>query len=194
MDMGSSASNTSVMVMMTPWLHFASGDNLIFKAWHPDTKGAIAGACIALVAFAMLERWVSAFRRIMETRWRAEALSMLADNTEAIPLERSCHTASDSKSDEGDVVEVRYRSDDPASQEKCTAKNSVRQRTRVFAPFIPMHDLSRGALFTVQAIMGYALMLSVMTFQAAYIISIICGLGIGEALFGRMGSPMRHAH
>lgn len=30
------------------------------------------------------------------------------------------------------------------------------------------------------------------TFQAAYIISIVVGLGIGEVLFGRMGSARGH--
>jgi copper transporter 1 len=31
-------------------------------------------------------------------------------------------------------------------------------------------------------------MLAVMTFQAAYIISIVIGLGLGEILFGRIAS------
>ncbi|KZT21703.1 hypothetical protein NEOLEDRAFT_1073073 [Neolentinus lepideus HHB14362 ss-1] len=179
---------------MTPWLHFAAGDNLIFEAWHPDSKGAIAGASIALVVFSILERWVAAFRAVMEARWRIEARTMLTKGADVIPLESSCHTASDSKSDEGEIgVELRYRPDAPPSQEKVSAKNE-RPHTRVFAPFIPVHDLSRGALFALQALMGYVLMLAVMTFQAAYIISIIGGLGIGEALFGRMGSALRTVH
>jgi len=74
------------------------------------------------------------------------------------------------------------------------SSHSVRpeRNPRSVPPFIPSHDLPRGAIYAVQALMAYALMLAVMTFQAAYLISIVLGLGIGEMLFGRMGGKSLH--
>ena len=65
-----STSNSSMMVMMVPWLHFTGGDSLIFESWHPSSHGAIAGACIGLVLFAMFERWVNAMRGVLDVYWR----------------------------------------------------------------------------------------------------------------------------
>ncbi|KAG1825602.1 Ctr copper transporter, partial [Suillus subaureus] len=62
---------------MTPWLHFSGGDYLIFKTWMPESKGAIAGACIALVAFCILERWIAALRRQMEIKWGSGIIRMI---------------------------------------------------------------------------------------------------------------------
>ena len=72
MDMPTSTSNDSdaMEVMMIPWLHFAGGDNLFFKTLHPSSGGAIAGACIVLVALAILERWVSGMRANLDGYWR----------------------------------------------------------------------------------------------------------------------------
>ena len=36
------------------------------------------------------------------------------------------------------------------------------RRARMIAPFIASHDLSRGALYALQALLAYALMLAVM--------------------------------
>ena len=58
---------------MTPWLHFGNADYLIFKAWHPSSRGAVAGACIGLFLFCILDRCLAAFRRTQELRWRAES-------------------------------------------------------------------------------------------------------------------------
>ncbi|KAJ6607676.1 Ctr copper transporter family-domain-containing protein [Mycena sp. CBHHK59/15] len=44
--------------------------------------------------------------------------------------------------------------------------------------FAPAHDLVRGAMYTLQAFLGFAIMLVVMTFQAAFIISLVVGLGV----------------
>ncbi|KAI8995321.1 hypothetical protein BD414DRAFT_479205 [Trametes punicea] len=69
MDM-SSSNSSMVMTMMVPWLHFTGGDNLLFETWRPSSKGAIVGACIGLVFFAILERWVDAMRGLAEKHWR----------------------------------------------------------------------------------------------------------------------------
>lgn len=60
------------MAMMTPWLHFGNTDYLIFEAWQPSSYGAVAGACIGLFLFCILERCLAAYRRTQESRWRAK--------------------------------------------------------------------------------------------------------------------------
>ncbi|KAJ7218435.1 CTR copper uptake transporter [Mycena pura] len=52
-------------------------------------------------------------------------------------------------------------------------------------PFALAHDAMRGAMHALQALLGFIFMLAVMTFQGAYLITIVCGLGVGEILFGR---------
>jgi len=52
------------------------------------------------------------------------------------------------------------------------------------APFTPAQNIPRGAIHALQALLGYFLMLAVMTFQAGYLISVVIGLGLGEILFG----------
>ncbi|KAH9921949.1 Ctr copper transporter [Epithele typhae] len=64
--------------------------------------------------------------------------------------------------------------------------------TRTYPPFIPSHDIPRGALFAFQALLYYLLMLAVMTFQAGFIIAIVGGLMIGEVLFGRFNAVRAH--
>ena len=45
---------------------------------------------------------------------------------------------------------------------KSTSSQPDLRRARLIAPFIPSHDLTRGALYTLQALLSYALMLVVM--------------------------------
>ncbi|KAJ6566154.1 Ctr copper transporter family-domain-containing protein [Mycena capillaripes] len=61
-------------------------------------------------------------------------------------------------------------------------------------PFIFAHDGMRGAMHALQAALGFAFMLAVMTFQAAFIITIALGLGIGEMMFGRYAAAATTNH
>ncbi|KIJ05158.1 hypothetical protein PAXINDRAFT_164785 [Paxillus involutus ATCC 200175] len=124
-----SSDATMMADMMISWLHFGGGDSFLFKTWQPSSHGAIAGACVGLLVFCILERWLAAYRRTRELHWKA----------------------------------------------------------RVIPPFIASHDIPRGFIQAIQSTLSYALMLAVMTFNGAYIICIILGLGIGEILFGRIG-------
>ncbi|KAJ7164393.1 CTR copper uptake transporter [Mycena filopes] len=71
-------------------------------------------------------------------------------------------------------------------------KQTKRRRPLRAPPFVPAHDIARGALHTLQATLGFAFMLAVMTFQAGFIISIALGLGFGEMLFGRYAAAAAH--
>lgn len=68
MDMGGMVSGG----MMTPWIHFTLGDALWFKAWVPQSKGALAGACIGLFLLAVVERWFGSMRALMEVHWQEQ--------------------------------------------------------------------------------------------------------------------------
>ncbi|KAF9243797.1 Ctr copper transporter family-domain-containing protein [Melanogaster broomeanus] len=139
---------------MTPWLHVGGADFLLFKTWQPSSHGAIAGACIGLLLFSILERCLAAYRRAQELHWKARSVRLVGD----------CFTF------------------------LLTASDSERLAyPRNIPPFIPSHDIPRGMIQAVQSAFSFTLMLAVMTFNAAYIISIILGLGIGEILFGRIG-------
>ncbi|KAF8889554.1 Ctr copper transporter [Gymnopilus junonius] len=60
-------------------------------------------------------------------------------------------------------------------------------------PFIFSHDVPRGILHAGQSALGFAFMLVVMTYQAAFLISIVVGLGVGEMIFGRhVGAASAH--
>ncbi|KAJ3790309.1 Ctr copper transporter [Lentinula aff. detonsa] len=150
--------------MMKNYLHFTAGDNLLFQTWHPDSSGAIAGACIGLVVVALFERWLSATRTGLQSYWHQRALALSANGTLA---EKCCE-------------------DEDAVSAQPVSKSAPSQKKRTVPPFIVTHDILRGSIYAIQALLGYILMLAVMTFQAAYVISIILGLGIGEILFGRM--------
>ncbi|KAF9513873.1 hypothetical protein BS47DRAFT_909210 [Hydnum rufescens UP504] len=145
-----------------PYLHFTDGDALWFAAWTPTSHGAIAGTCMALALLAILERLLAAVYGILNAEWnRRSHMAHEADNqSESMPFSGM----------EGS-----------SSSLQLTTKASNRCRL----PFISAHDIHRGTVFLVQSSVGYALMLAVMTWNASYIISVILGLGIGEALFGR---------
>jgi len=150
--------------MMVPYLHMTGGDNLFFKSVHPSSNGAIAGACICLILLSVLERFMHAARRRLEGYWRSRAL--------VLTLAHERHEPDKS---------------DDASDSSCSGEGKVNYRQRTSPAFILAHDIPRGVVQMFQSTLHYALMLAVMTFNAAYVLSIIMGLGVGEMLFGRIG-------
>ncbi|KDQ63867.1 hypothetical protein JAAARDRAFT_189392 [Jaapia argillacea MUCL 33604] len=183
MNMGGSSSNSPMVTMMTPWLHFTGGDDLYFHSMHPSSKGAIAGACIVLVALAIFERWIAAIRHVKQAQWREQALSMIARPSAPIHERKESPPPAELADRETDITIQSLPNDSPSP-----IPGHIHRHPRLVPPFIAAYDLPRGAMYASQALLGYTLMLAIMTFQAAYIISIIVGLGIGEMVFGRMGS------
>ncbi|KAJ7319324.1 CTR copper uptake transporter [Mycena albidolilacea] len=157
MDMSMDDGMTLASGMMMPYLHFTRGDILWFAGWVPQSAGALAGACIGLFILAIVDRWLAAVRGMMEAHWREAAAAAAAKSKKT-----SC--GGDDADDKG--------------------KKKLKRRLRA-PPFIPAHDITRGALHALQTLLGFAFMLAVMTFQASYIITLVLGLGVGEMLFGR---------
>ncbi|GLB36371.1 putative GPI anchored protein [Lyophyllum shimeji] len=168
--------------MMVPFLHFTGGDYLLFEAWKPTSGGAIAGACIGLVCLAIFERWIAAIRGILDNYWRRKGLALASRAADLSGV------SSPSPSNEISEEKALYlKPGSPDGAEQLAVPRAVRPTTsapiRTIPPFILMHDLPRGFLHGFQALLSYALMLAVMTFNAAYVISIIIGLAQLHPLF-----------
>jgi len=154
------SNSTDTMSMMIPWLHFGDTDYLIFKAWQASSPAAVAGACIGLFLFCILERCLAAYRRTHELHWRTKTILM---SSRVVPAGK----------------------DDTESFRGGPSPTSA--RAQLVPPFTPSRDITRGVIQAIQSTFSYALMLTIMTFNGAYIISVILGLGVGEVLFGRIG-------
>lgn len=164
---------------MESWLHIGKGDYLLFETWTPSSNGAIAGACIAIFAFGILDRSLAALRRSREDHWRTRTLALLSKlPTRTLSSSTSDHAKADGAGES--VEEV------PASDSSHDVKTVSRPILRSIPPFIPSHDIPRGIIHAIQTAFSYTLMLIVMTFNAAYIIPVVLGLGVGEVLFGRI--------
>ncbi|KAI0655805.1 CTR copper uptake transporter [Cubamyces menziesii] len=163
MDMSMDGSMDLAEGQMLPYLHFTRGDIVLFYGWVPSTKKAMVGACIGMFLLALVERWIAACRGLMEAHWRKRAQIVQADRINL-----------------------------PTTGEKKPSLTTGGVRAaftvRNAPPFVFSHDLARGLLHAVQAALQFAFMLIVMTFQVAFILSIVIGLGVGETLFGRFAS------
>ena len=163
-------------VAMIPYLHFTPGDALFFKEWVPKSSGAIGGACVGLFVLAILQRCISGMRGVMDQHWKQRSDALVSARFVRIGESR---TSSD-KVSEGACC---------GTEEAVVSAPTPRP---TLPPFIWSHELARGGMQILQSFFGYALMLAVMTFNAAYIIAILLGLGVGEVLFGRFTHGMAH--
>ncbi|KAJ7073236.1 CTR copper uptake transporter [Mycena belliarum] len=161
MDMSMDGGMSMAVGTMMTTLHFSLGDTLWFTGWVPQTKGALAGACVGLFILAVVDRWVAAVRRMCEEQWMR--------STRAAAKQR------DAKGVEKGRIGLGLG------------------LGRVPPPLVA-HDVMRGVIHALQALLGYAIMLAVMTFQGGFIIAIAGGLGVGEALYGRYGASAGAAH
>ncbi|KAF9511079.1 hypothetical protein BS47DRAFT_1299408 [Hydnum rufescens UP504] len=163
-------------ITMLPYLHFTAGDAVWFAAWTPTSHGAISGTCIALVLLAIFDRLLIGVGGILAVYWAPSG-------------HEECHQ-SDSREDALPSSDRKSRSQSPEAPGQSGGSSPVRRPN----PFILKNDVPRGIVFFVQSTISTALMLAVMTWNAAYIISIILGLGVGEVLFGRFSTTSVSLH
>ncbi|KAJ7165437.1 CTR copper uptake transporter [Mycena crocata] len=178
MDMTMDDGMTLAMGSMTPYLHFSRpGDTLWFAGWVPQSAGAVAGACVGLFVLALVDRWVAAVRAMMEVHWRGEG-----ERVRRLEEKEKVYGEKGTVGEKGGGV-------DTAGKKREKRKFGIRA-----PPFVPAHDVMRGVMHALQATLGFAFMLAVMTFQAAFILAIVLGLGVGEMLFGRYVGAAGMAH
>ncbi|KAJ7281015.1 CTR copper uptake transporter [Mycena rebaudengoi] len=142
MDMDMDNGMTLAMGSMINALHFGPVRR---RGGHTVSAGAIAGACIGLFVLALVDRWLAAYRAMMERAARAVQ----------------------GRRGQGVRREEQFEDEEAPVAAPCAP------------PFIPAHDIMRGALHALQAALGFAFMLAVM-----FIIAIALGLGVEEMLFG----------
>ncbi|KAF5361227.1 hypothetical protein D9757_013218 [Collybiopsis confluens] len=132
MDMTMDGSMSLASGSMLPYLHFTiGGDILWFQGWVPQTKGSMLGACFGLFLLALVERWITSCRRLMEAFWAQRAQIAYTNK-----LKETKQIA-------------------PAA----SVKNALMMRRA--PPFIPAHDLVRGIMHIGQAALNFAFMLAV---------------------------------
>lgn len=146
---------------MIPYVHFTTGDVLLFLGWVPKSNGAMVGTCIGLFLFGILSRWFAAIRVGGERIWRAEGAARLADYKRDDDLGRvpSAESAEVSEA----VSEV--------SQKRPTSKQMQHPLAAVLSStvaalrsvkIVPQHAYARGVMQVVQSALELALMLIVM--------------------------------
>ncbi|KAJ1310851.1 hypothetical protein OPQ81_009369 [Rhizoctonia solani] len=191
MDMSGSSSSSSseTMTMMLPYLHFTGGDYLFFNTVAPTSRSAIAGACVLLAVLAILERAVAGARGIFK-------LHVLHYQKRQLRQKGTCGKFSIMQKENpwvGKVVETESSTAMGLRASPAFITQPLpTQGRRLMAPLFWSYELARGGLFIVQSFFVYAIMLGIMSFNTAYIISIIMGMGIGEILFGRFTVEQTH--
>ncbi|KAK0209322.1 CTR copper uptake transporter [Desarmillaria ectypa] len=160
--MDSQGSTTLMSGMMVPYLHFTTGDILLFQGWVPKSVGAMIGACIGLFMLSLIDRWLAAMRRVMEGHWAKRA----------------------------QILHAKKNRDSSSEIETLKSESSALKSVvlRSAPPSVLRNDLARGAMHTLQSALSFTFMLAAMTFQVGFILAIIIGMGVGEILFGRFGT------
>ncbi|KAI1787102.1 CTR copper uptake transporter [Ganoderma leucocontextum] len=183
MDMTMDGAMSLASGSMIPYLHFTPGDILWFYGWVPSSKGAMVGTCIGLFLFALVDRWIAAARSVMEAHWSKPLclyfFAVYPDFADTVYRAQ--------------IVQAdRFNLGEKSSSTSWPGRIRDVATLRTGLPFIPANDISRGIIHSAQALIHFAIMLVVMTFQASFIISVVVGLGVGEALFGRFAAHAGH--
>ncbi|GJJ13463.1 hypothetical protein Clacol_007717 [Clathrus columnatus] len=185
MDMTSDMSSNSTMIaMMKPYLHFTPGDFLYFSTIQPRSNGEMVGACLVLFSLAFIERLLAAYGRISEKKFNDDLIKLsLAHKRPEISqslVSRARLYPDEKKGDAESIISVT------GCAENCDNANVIKPHP--VPPFVSRIELKRGLNRAASAFFGYALMLAVMSFNAGFILSIIAGLGVGEMAFGRFAT------
>lgn len=151
------------------YLHFTPGDSLWFQGWVPQSKGAMLGTCVGLFILALVDRWLASIRALEDAVWRQQA---------EIAYTNAQNVSSDSK-----LQTYKSQSSLPRLSKLPSVVGIITLRT--VPPFIPAHDISRGILHAAQSALTFVFMWTAMTYQASFILAMVIGFGVGEAMFGR---------
>nr|POE59010.1 hypothetical protein CFP56_24280 [Quercus suber] len=150
---------------------------LFSQAWTPSSSGGYAGTCIFLVVLAVISRLLLAYRSVLEAKWHDRAVQrryiMVAGETQA-DRERQA------LGEKGDEAVLTKRGLDESVKVVRTPRGKLQA-----SPWRFSTDLPRACIFTVQAGVGYLLMLAVMTLNVGYFLSTLAGLFVGELAVGR---------
>jgi len=163
MDMSMDTPMDLAVGNMLPYLHFTPGDTVWFPGWVPSSVGAMVGTCIGVFLLSIMERWMAACLGLAERHWVERASILIIESSDDItPLPSP-----------------------PGSPTPSSSSSSPEKSKWGLPPFMPEFDITRGVLFAAHTFLKVLLMLAVMTFQLAFLVSIAIGSGVGETMFGR---------
>ncbi|KAL5518441.1 hypothetical protein ACEPAH_123 [Sanghuangporus vaninii] len=197
MDMSMDGSMNLASGNMLPYLHFTSGDILWFQGWVPGKAGPMVGACIGLFLLAVFDRWLSAYRGLIDSHWYRQAKISLArktdvnNNSSNTTAPHSQHETRPSVSSESSIAVAKLAATAPPNLPD--NNNNTRSKHTALQSHWFIRDIPRGIVQAAQSALEFAFMLVIMTFQVGFIISIAVGLGVGEAMFGRY-HPQAHLY
>ncbi|THZ80845.1 Ctr copper transporter [Aureobasidium pullulans] len=185
-DMSTMSGMSSMSMVFTT----AHNTPLYSKAWTPTSTGAYAGTCIFLIVLAVLSRLLQAWRHTLEQKFHDKAIKRryvrVAGEQEADQFPDESPEAAKEKNEQ---AILSYRGVD----EKVRVIKAS-SRGRETTPWRFTTDLPRACIYTVQAGLGYLLMLAVMTLNVGYFLSVLAGLFVGELAIGRYASPVDDHH
>ncbi|KAI0163836.1 Ctr copper transporter [Xylariaceae sp. FL1272] len=134
-------------------------------SWRPKNASEYAGTCIFLIAFAIIYRFLLAFR------------SVVFDHNKNLVS----HTY---------LAELEKKDSLGAKQIRPPQIGNVRQLLRESSertPFKVIREAGRALLEVVIVGISYLLMLAVMTMNVGYFLSILAGVFVGTFAVGRLG-------
>ncbi|KAF2206648.1 hypothetical protein CERZMDRAFT_52775 [Cercospora zeae-maydis SCOH1-5] len=149
---------------------------LYSSAWTPQTTGTYAATCIFLIALGVISRLLLAYRHLLESKWHDKALKRRYVRVAGESERQQLDPNADEKSD---YATLTMRGLDE-NVRVLQAPHRVQATPWRFST-----DLPRACIFTVQAGVGYLLMLAVMTLNVGYFLSTLAGLFMGELAVGR---------
>jgi len=155
--------------------HTGYGDSLFSSSWTPNDAGSYAATCIFLVFFAAVYRGLFALKSILEQRW-----------LDAARRRRYITVAGQQRESE------RIDNDADAKKMVLLTSQGVEEEVRVIArsnrgamPWRWSTDLPRAFMVLLVTLVGFLLMLAVMTLNTGYFLSILAGVFLGELVVGR---------
>ncbi|KAK5130326.1 hypothetical protein LTR08_002212 [Meristemomyces frigidus] len=176
MDMSSTSDSSSMAMVFTN----DHSTPLFSTAWTPSSTGGYAGTCIFLMLLAIISRLLVAYRHRIESKWHDKAINrryvFVAGETE-VDRERQAIGKGGEKAQEATLTAR-------GMDERVKVVKAVGRGLEAM-PWRFSTDLPRACIFTVQAGVGYLLMLAVMTLNVGYFLSVLAGLFIGELAIGR---------
>ncbi|KAG5635702.1 hypothetical protein H0H81_010350 [Sphagnurus paluster] len=144
---------------MTAFLHVHPfSDALWFQGWVAARPRAVLGACVGLFLLGVAERWVAAVRRGVEGGI-AGGMRLREAKKDAAPAPMK-----------GNVI-----------------LDTILLRNGTAEPFVATHAWARFVLHAFHAGFAALGMLTLMTFQVLFIVSLALGAGFGEMMYGRLG-------
>ncbi|KAK6007615.1 hypothetical protein QM012_004429 [Aureobasidium pullulans] len=183
----SSMSGMGSMSMVFTTVH---NTPLYSKAWTPTSTGAYAGTCIFLIVLAILSRLLQAWRHTLEQNFHDRAMNR---RYVVVRGEREGEQAPDESEAAKESSEKQAILTSRGLDEKVRVITAS-SRSKETTPWRISTELPRACVYTLQAGLGYLLMLAVMTLNVGYFLSVLAGLFVGELAIGRYASPVEDHH